>query len=367
MVFRIENRGPRPLIVCVRQPWPVTIECTEPEAELLVAAGEVVRVGITITPRQRGQVVVGPAEIDARFPAGLSRRRWALPGGIRLSVYPSLQGVNQYDALRRARALRQMGVHQIRMIGAGREFDQLREYLPDDNYGDINWKATARHRHPITNIFQAEHSQEVMLCIDCGRMMGNPMGPGGSGTVLDRAVDAAILLAHVSNRQGDRVGLLLFRDTVTRFLKPAAGPGAVQRIVQELVDTQAEAVFPSYAAMVASLRRGQKRRSIVFIFTDLNDPQLAADLAEVLPLTSHRHVVVVVSLRDALLERVASGAAGDRRALYQVLAARQLADERASRSLELVKAGVQVLEADADSISLDVINRYLTIKMRQMV
>lgn len=364
LVYRIENRSPAPLIVAVRQPWPETLEAPLDRLELRVEPGEIVRAALSVTPRRRGQVRVVPTEVDIRHPAGLARRRWAIPGEAKLSVFPNLKGVQEYDALRRAHALRQVGIHRMRMIGAGREFDQLREYQPDDNYGDINWKATASRRSPITNIFQAERSQEVMICLDCGRMMGNPVG---AGTMLDLAVDASIMLAHVANRYSDRVGLLLFRDTVTRFLKPAAGPVAVQRIVGELVDAQPEGVFPSYAEMVSSLRRGQKRRSIVFIFTDLNDPQLAADLAQVLPLTSRRHVVVVVSLRDPLLTNVARGPASSRRELFQVLAASELDRERAARSAELVKAGVSVLEVEADSISLDVVNRYLAIKMRQLV
>src|SRR5204863_5782644 len=109
------------------------------------------------------------------------------------------------------------------------------------------------------------------------------------------------------------------------------------------------------------LRVRQNTRSMVFLFTDLNDPQLAANLAEVLPLVSRRHVLVVVSLRDPLLDRVASGAAANRREVYEVLAARQLAIERATRTRELHKLGAIVLEADARSITVNLLNTYLSI------
>jgi uncharacterized protein (DUF58 family) len=106
---------------------------------------------------------------------------------------------------------------------------------------------------------------------------------------------------------------------------------------------------------------------MVFLFTDLNDPQLSANLIEVLPLVSRRHVFVVVSLRDPLLDKVASGPAPNRRGLFQVLAARHLADERAGRVRQLQRCGVQVLEVAADKITVELINAYLAIKMRQMV
>ncbi len=250
------------------------------------------------------------------------------------------------------------------MLGSGREFDQLRDYFPDDDFRDINWKATARHNRPITNVYQAERSRDVLLCLDCGRMMGNPIG---NVTALDCAIDASIMLAHVAVRQGDRVGLVLFRDVVHRFIKPAAGMSAVNRVIEELVDARAQGVFPSYAALMAALRAHHNRRSLVLLFTDLNDPQLAANLAEVLPATSRRHLIIVISLRDPLLDRVASGPAEDRRGVYQVIAARQLATERATRVRELQKIGATVVEAGADSLTVKLLNSYLAIKARQLL
>lgn len=363
-VFRIENRGARAVVVSVRQPWPPAIEAELGKTEVEVGPGETVRVALAATPRERGRIAMPPAEIDLRLPRGWARRRWDLDDGAVVAVYPDLARLTQYDRLRQHRALDRFGVHRVRMLGAGREFEQLREYLPDDDHRHINWKATARHRRPITNVYQAERSQDVLLCLDCSRMMGNPVG---AGTALDHAIDAAIMLAHVAHRQGDRVGVVLFGEAVELFLRPQKGITAIHRIIEELVDTTHEPIFPSYGALVQALRVRQKRRSMVFLFTDLNDPQLAADLARVLPLVSRRHVVVVVSLHDPLLERIATGPAADSRGIYQVLAARQLADERDARSLDLVKHGVQVLDADVDALTMEVINRYLKIKMRQLL
>jgi uncharacterized protein (DUF58 family) len=362
--YRVENRGSSTVWVCVHQPWPDTFDSEERQLDVRVEPGEAVIATLSVTPRRRGRVMVEPAAIDVRSGLGLARRRWTALGETALSVFPNLKGLNEYEALRRAHALTRYGIHNVRMIGAGREFDQLRDYVPDDDFGNINWKATARHRKPITNLYQAERSQDVMLCVDCGRMMGNPTG---QGTALDRAVDACLMLSHVANRSGDRVGLALFRESVTRFLKPAAGAVALSRIVQELVDAHPQGVFPSYSALATAMRAQHPRRSIVFIFTDLNDPQLVANLVDVVPLMSRRHVVVVVGLYDPLLRRMSEGPASDRRELYQVIAAGELSRERQSNALKLAQAGVSVLESDATALTLEVINRYLSIKQRQMV
>lgn len=363
LIFRISNRSRRELIVGVRQPWPAGVEAEEDSLEVKVAPGEVVRATLTAKPRERGSISVPRAEVTIRFEPDLARVRRSIEPA-ELKVFPSLRGMSEYEALRRHHASSLAGLQRHRMLGAGREFDQLRDYFPDDDFRDVNWKATARHRRPITNMYQAERSREILLCLDCGRMMGNPVG---AGTALDCAIDASIMLAHVANRQGDRVGLALFGDVVHRFIKPAGGMPAVHRIIEELVDARTEPVFPSYAALVGALRAQQNQRSMVFLFTDLNDPQLATNLAEVLPLVSRRHVLVVISLRDPLLDRIGSGPAANRRGLYEAIAARQLATERATHTRELHKLGAMVVEADAGSITMKLLNTYLSIKARQLL
>ena len=198
-----------------------------------------------------------------------------------MKVFPSLKGLTDYERAATASRVELCRAAPAADAWRGREFDRLREYFPDDDFRDLNWKATARHRKPYTNLYQAERSRDVILCLDCGRMMGNPMG---NGTALDSAIDASIMLAHVASRQGDRVGMALFSDTVHRFIKPGAGIVAVNRIIEELVDARTNSLFPSYSSLITALRAHQTRRSLIFIFTDLNDPQLADNLAQVLPL-----------------------------------------------------------------------------------
>lgn len=373
LVIEVENRARQRLSVALRQHWPPGMEGEREGrpglAHLVIAPGERAEVSFQVTPRQRGRMVLDPLEVglSARTaPFAFARRRWIAhdPEGAAVTVFPDLQSVWAYEKLRRSRALRHVGVHQQRMVGAGREFDQLRDYLPDDDYRSINWKATARRMEPITTVHQAERSRDVLLCMDCGRMMGDPLG---RATVLDRAVDAALLLAHASTGQGDRVGLLRLTRRVEFALKPAAGSAAMRAVIEGLVQAAPEPVFPSYAALAQHIRYDQSHRSLIFLFTSLNDPQLAGELASYVPLLSRRHLVVVVSLRDPLLDRTADGPAETDEALYQVLAARRLINERDAHRRSLTKHGIHVLEADAQSIQLKLVNTYLSIKSRQLL
>ncbi len=364
LVYRVHNQTRRKMVVVIRQLWPPSFEADSNTLEIGIQPGELMRAAFAVTATERGRVAIPRVEVGVRFATGVACRRWNQDDGAVLTVYPNLRSVAHYDALKRHHALTQLGIHRRRMVGSGREFDQLRDYLPDDHFGSINWKATARRRKLVTNVYRAERNQDVVLCLDCGRMMGTPVG---GVTALDHAVEASSVLAHVCVRAGDRIGLVLFGDTVTQYIKPTAATRSTNRVIEALVGAAPQGVFTSYTELVSSLRANQKRRGMVFIFTDLNDPQLATNLTEALPLISRRHVVVVINLRDPLLERVASGPASNHRQVGRVLAARHLANERATRVSQLAKAGVQVLEIDADSITVSAINAYLAIKMRQLV
>src|SRR5690606_8645271 len=98
---------------------------------------------------------------------------WAVRGSsaceIELRVYPDLSKERKTVAaffLNRG----MFGLHAHRMVGRGREFERLREYMPGDSYDEIHWKATARRGTPITKVFQVERTQEVYVVIDASRL-----------------------------------------------------------------------------------------------------------------------------------------------------------------------------------------------------
>ena len=200
--YRIANRSGHAVIVRVRQLFPVEFTAEQTTFELTVAAGEIVTAALSVTPRIRGTVTIAPADVDIHFHSDWAALSMVHRAG-RAESFPQPQGNAFLRTASPASCIEDGRFASPAHAGAGREFDQLGEYTPDDDYRDVNWKATARRNRPISNVYQAERSREVILCIDCGRMMGNPVG---DVTALDHAVDAAILLAHVANRQGDRVG-----------------------------------------------------------------------------------------------------------------------------------------------------------------
>src|SRR5207245_8705447 len=134
----------------------------------------------------------------------------------------------------------------------------------------ISWKATARRDRPVTAEYEAERGQQVIVALECGRLM---TAPAGHLVKLDHAVNAALLLAWVAQSQGDRVGLLTFSDRVLDYVPPQRGAAQVSRINQALYALPAEYSEADFGEALPFLAARLNRRSLVVVLTDVLDPE----------------------------------------------------------------------------------------------
>src|ERR687884_2097534 len=166
-----------------------------------------------VQPGQRGDYAFGDLFVRAEGPLGLVRRQWRLPDtGRAVRVYPNLRDLRKYDLLVRRGLQVQPGASAVRLPGASTAFERVREYLPDDEFRRVNWKATARRGEPMVNQFEAERSQNLVVVLDAGRLMAaradapaaDPSQAllagelGAELTKLDHALNSALLLAYVA-------------------------------------------------------------------------------------------------------------------------------------------------------------------------
>src|SRR5207245_9803990 len=159
------------------------------------------------------------------------------PAGEDVQVYPDLLEVRRHEARVRTTLVRAGGYRTRRLPGAGREFSHYRDYTVDDDYRSVNWKATARRGKPITAVYESEHSQDIIYCLDIGRMMAARVG---NLTKLDHAINAVLMLTDVSQAFQDNLGLLVFSHTVHRYLPPAKGHAQHAHFLQALYSVQPE-------------------------------------------------------------------------------------------------------------------------------
>ncbi|MHC4263581.1 MAG: DUF58 domain-containing protein, partial [Planctomycetota bacterium] len=126
---------------------------------------------------------------------------------------------------------RGLGRRRSRQRGEGGQFESLREYVRGDDPRHLDWKATARRGQPMVRRFEAERSQNVVLAIDCGRLMAERFEDLER---LDHALASAVVLSRVAESWRDNVGLRspgrgaeLGRDASGGAGLPTRDPGAL--------------------------------------------------------------------------------------------------------------------------------------------
>jgi uncharacterized protein (DUF58 family) len=315
-----------------------------------------------VRPVDRGVFLFSDIWLRSLGPLGLAGRQFAVDAAREVHVYPNIQAVGEYELLARKGALFEMGVRAAPLGGGRTEFESLREYQPGDGFRQIDWKATARRRRPITQVFETERSQTLMLAIDAGRLMA-PRIDGVSK--LDHSINAALMMAYVASQTDDLVGLVVFGREVQAYLPPRKGRAQFLAILDRLFRVQGElSAEPDYAKALryAAMRTG--KRSLFVVFSDLAGVEPSRRLLTVLFGLLPRHLPLLVTVRDEVIE--ASLARTPKRAedAYEQAVAAQLLLDRADARRELVQRGALVLDALPRELSVSAVNTYLEVKAR---
>lgn len=312
-------------------------------------------------PLRRGDYSFGNLNLRWVGPLGLVVRQGRVAAGEGVKVYPNLLDVRRYDLLLKQNRLQEIGLRNARVLGQGHEFERLREYLPDDEYRRINWKATARRNRPITVQYQTERSQNIMALIDTGRMMQSPVA---NMAKLDYVVNAVLLLGYVATGMGDKVGVMTFADQVDHFLSPRQGRGQFYGMLELLYGVAAQPVEPDYRRAFSYLALNQRKRALVVIFTDLSGGATMQSLVSHVTMLAKHSLPLVVTISDPDIHAAAVSRPGDSLTAYQRAAAMQYLDERQIILNALQRQGILTLDVPANQLSISVIKRYLELKER---
>jgi uncharacterized protein (DUF58 family) len=181
--------------------------------------------------------------------------------------------------------------------GRGIEFAEVREYLPGDDIRSVDWNVTARMGHPFVKLFEEERELTLMLLCDF-----SSSGYFGSAKQLkiEVAIEVAALLAFSAIKNHDKVGLLLFTDSIEKFVPPKKGKTHVLRILRELISFQPEAAGTNIREALSYFSRVQNRRSIAFLISDFWDQ----GFDDALKLVGRRHDLIALKLRDPREEEI---------------------------------------------------------------
>ena len=232
--FRLETNATRPVRMSVRRIWPDL--AAEPSATMagVCNPGETLPLSCTVRGIQRGTAALEGPHLSLTF-WGWAERIVSLPARSELKVLPNLRAVRRLHQKLNDVFLRGLGQRTAPRLGKGREFDRLREYTMNDDFRDIAWKASARHRKLIVREYRLDRSQDVLVCVDRGHRMA---ALTTRIRRVDHAVNAAVLISYICNRMEDRVGMLSFGAQVDSGIPQGRGASHLSKITAPLSPSQ---------------------------------------------------------------------------------------------------------------------------------
>ena len=326
--------------------------------------------------RERGNYAFRQVYAEGTSRLGLWHGRRALPCKTEVRVYPDLSRERQVLAplfFRRGA----IGMHNVRQIGKGREFEQLREYAPGDSYDDIYWRGTAKRRFPVTKMFQLERTQEVYVAIDASRRSGRKLdrltddtdNDFIAKTQLERFIQATLVLALAAEQQTDKLGLIIFSDRVHRIIPAGGGRSHYDTIRDVLYTLQPNAVSPDYEDVFIHIGNRLRHRSLMIFLTDLGEPWLSEQFVEGVSLVSRRHVVLTHMLGQKEIAPLFAkdDAIQSDDELYGRLAGQMMWSDLQDTTRVLKQRGVHLTTSLQENLVADVVNEYLRVKKRQLI
>jgi uncharacterized protein (DUF58 family) len=360
----LRNSSPRRLRAEVRDAWVPSAGATPDSHRVVVEPAETVRLPTTLTPTRRGDRPAARLTVRSYGPLGFAFRQ--LRGRRAAATTPpwALRVLPRFDSRRllpeklsRLRIIE--GAVATRGRGQGTEFDTLREYVLGDDVRSIDWRASARRADVMVRTWRPERDRRVLCVVDTGRTAAVL---AGAEPRLDAAIDAALLLATLAARAGDRVDLLAVDTAVRAAVSGANRRTLLTRMVNAMAPLEPALVETDFELAVGEVLRRERKRALVVLFTALEPGALGEGLLPVLPRLAARHKVVLAAVHDPVLGELTSAPATEPDDVYAAAAAWRTLAERDQVRAALRRGGVEVVDAPVDQFASRVADTYLALK-----
>jgi len=343
---------------------PAQLQWRDFSMKAILTAGERRVLTYSVRPTLRGAFTFGHVLVYASSVVGLLERRFCCGVPAEVKVYPSFLMLRRYELMAASDNLSEMGIKRVRRAGNNTEFEQIRDYVKGDDYRTINWKASARRSHLMVNVYEDERAQQVFSLIDKGRLMQQSHH---GMTLLDYAINAALVLSYVTVNKHDKAGIITFADKMGSYVPAARDALQMQRILECLYAEQTTFGESDYSILPAGINRRVGRRSLMVLYTNFTDYSCLERQLPYLRLLNQRHRLLVVFFEDAELAGFIDMQPQYTEEYYQHVIGEKLAYERRLMANTLKQNGIFCLLTQPSALSVDVINKYIELKSRQLL
>jgi len=360
MSWVIENTSARPAQVAVHDAlWP-SLGARRWRAHLRMAARQRMIVRTELLPTRRGRFPLDIVTVRITGPMRLAFRQASrsVPDVVRvMPAYPSRDAVRRRVRLPR---VADIGLRSIRRVGGGTEFDQLREYRPDDEFRRIDWPSTVRLQRPIVKQYRTERNQTIVALLDNGRTMA---GTVGEVARVEHAMDAVLGLTDAAIRLSDRVGLVCFDRQVRSLVTASSSSSQLARVAEAMYLLEPDLTESAYTAAFSYAAARFRRRSLYIVLTDLAEATVAQTLLPAVRILVRTHLVVVAGVRDPVVDGWAKGVDHQWPSeVFRTAAAITAGHQRERAAATLRAVGAIVIDAAPGRLAIDLVETYLDLK-----
>ncbi|MDX8446526.1 DUF58 domain-containing protein [Mesorhizobium captivum] len=296
-------------------------------------------------------------------PFGLVWNQVVLPMDRKIAVLPDVSRARDEAITLLQRSALADG-HAQKRAGQGREFEALKDYQPGMGRRMIDWKRSARHGKLLAREFRIEENNNIVLAIDSGRLMCEPVE---GVPKVDRAVTAALLSAFIALKGGDLVSLFSF-DARPRVSSGAVrGSPSFTMIQKRAAEIDYSTEETNFTLALITLAAKLDRRSLVIIFTDFVDPISAELMLRTVGRLTERHLVLFMLMKDVELETLADMAPAMPEDVARAVTAGDLLRQRQVVIGRLRLLGAHVIEADHQRLGPALVERYIQLKEENLL
>jgi uncharacterized protein (DUF58 family) len=315
-----------------------------------------------LRPVKRGIYQFGNLQIFATSFLKLAERRYTIEAEKEVAVYPSYLQMRQFEIMAISNKLTDIGIKKIRKVGHSSEFDQIKNYVPGDDYRHINWKATARRGDLMINNYIDEKSQHLYCIIDKSRVMKSPFD---GLSLLDYAINASLALSNIALLKEDKAGLITIGETEGTMIQAERKPAHLNKILEVLYQEKTRYLELNSEQLYLTIRKKVKQRSLLVFFTNFESVSAMHRQLPYFKKISKFHLLLVVFFENTEVSSVLDMKTKNTEDIYFKTIAEQFVTEKKQIVRELNQHGITALLTEPKNLTVNTINAYLRIKTSQ--
>ncbi|MEL6924095.1 MAG: DUF58 domain-containing protein [Bacteroidota bacterium] len=360
----LRNRSRMPLSLNVIDELPFQFQLRDFQQSLSLKAGEEKTISYYLKPVERGEYTFGAINVFMKSMLGLVEKRYRHKYEMMVPVFPSIIQMKQFELRAFAHVAHQKGIKRLRRLGHSYEFEQIKNYVPGDDYRSINWKASSRHASLMVNQYTDERSQQIYSIIDKSRSMKMPFE---GLSLMDYAINTSLVISNIILQKHDKAGLFTFSDKIGTTLRADRRPSQLNRILNALYNEKERPVEANYEILYHAARKLINGRSMLLLYTNFESDYAMERVLPILRRINNLHLLVVVFFRNTEIEDFTKKECTTTEEIYHQTIARKYIHDKEQMVQKLKQYGIQAILTRPEELSVNTVNKYLELKSRGLI